>query len=219
MIQGIPRCTKKKKNGSTERLSRKTHLFVSDTWPTASWSSNVHPFWDNERLVFVLDVPGVSCRITRDPLLATAIESWSTSSLRLGFAIAFRIQVWQRLSDQPFWPWYSWHQKNSDYLYLFVPFQKRTGLEGTQEISGISKCGKLLQIQGFMSNISQTLDFPCHFYSLLRLVSNDCPGFEPCWAVGDKELFAFLHWPGFDCGISYHAMNVNGFGCFLKMKP
>ena len=27
--------------------------------------------------------------------------------------------------------------------------------------------------------------------------ANVCPGFEPCWAIGDKELLASLHWPGF----------------------
>lgn len=108
-------------------------------------------------------------------------------------------------------------------LYLFVPFQKkdRTWRDSRNLRNLKMQCAviKLLQIQGFMSNISQTLDFSCHFHSFLRLVSNVCPGFEPCWAVGDKELFAFLHWPGFDCGISYHAMNLNGFGCsFQKQK-
>lgn len=48
--------------------------------------------------------------------------------------------------------------------------------------------------------------------------ANVRPGFEPCWAVGDKELFASLHWPGFDCGISYHAMNLNGFGCSFQKQ-
>ena len=70
VIQGIPRCTKK-----TRPHTRKSTFFLRNTWPRASWSSNIHPLHSGTTNGFRPWPPWGFLPHHPRSLLPTAIES------------------------------------------------------------------------------------------------------------------------------------------------